>query len=106
PCGAVLTCGRLQIRGIGAGSWSRLGHREAARDLAARERAEPLLAHGRRCGSEEQIHVPLVGRIAVEAGRPDRRSPHLAEERAHTHDAEAEAALLLRQVRNEETFGL
>ena len=102
PRVAVLAGARLQVRRIGTRARCRLGHREAARDLAPRERTEPPLAHARRRRAQQQIHVALIGRIAVEARRADRRAPHLAEERAHAHDPETEAAVLLGEVRHEE----
>jgi hypothetical protein len=54
---------------------------------------------------QQEVHVALVGRVAVEHVRAEERAAHLAEERAHAEHAEAEAPVLARKVRHEEPLG-
>ena len=96
---------RAEVRGIGAGAGRGLGHAEGAGDARLDERAQILLPLRLAAGGQEQVHVALVGRVAVEDARADGRAAHLAEQHAHAHDAEPAAAPLRREVRRVEAGG-
>src|SRR5207248_5929132 len=71
----------------------RLGHREAAADLALEQRLEPLPALLRRAMVDEDLDVARVGRRAVEDHRRDEAAPHRLAEHPVLPVAQAGAVL-------------
>ena len=93
------------VAGVGAGQ-ARLGHAEAAADLAVEQRLEPLLLLLGRADPLEHLHVAGVGRRAVEALGGQRVLAELAGDVRVVEVAEALAGLGVGEEEVPEPVGL
>ncbi len=83
--------GRGQHAGIRACTRRRLGHRERRADVAASERSQVPLTLRLGRDDREQVHVALVGGVAVERVRAERRVARSLEDPRHAAVVEPEA---------------
>jgi hypothetical protein len=91
-----------QHRGIGAGTWRRLGHGEAGADLSRRQRLEVASALRVVGDDVEEVHVALVGGGAVHRRRSEQSVAGLLEDDRGAPHVEPVAAELGRQLRGED----
>jgi hypothetical protein len=93
---AVEAGGRAEVRGVGGGDVG-LGHQEHRADLAGEQRVEPAALLLGRPVLDQDLHVPGVGRVAVEDLGRQERAPHLLGDGRVLDVGEPRAALALGQ---------
>ena len=71
----------------------RLGHREAAADVAVHQRAQPALLLGLGAELHEDFHVSGIGSLTIEDEVSERAASELLAHERVLHEAEAHAAV-------------
>lgn len=96
PIVAVAARGAAQHGGVAAGAGGRLGHREGGELLAVDQRAQVAFALFGVCEALQQVHIALVGGVALDGERAEEGAPGRFEDGDLLDDVEAAAAELRR----------
>ncbi|MDT4812365.1 hypothetical protein FQZ97_453260 [compost metagenome] len=103
PSAAAASGARLQHGGIGARAGGGLGHGEAGPSLAAHQRRQEAFLLGRAGQPQQRQHIGLVGRGAVQRGRPQEAAPGLFQHLSQRAPAQAQPAPFPGQLRRVQT---
>src|SRR5229473_2141564 len=95
PAAALLLGAGPDHAGVGAAAGRRLGHGEGRAHVALDDRPEPSFLLRRGASARDEIHVAVVGGLAVEARRAEDRAVRLLVHRRPADDRQRHAAVLL-----------